>query len=351
MFDYRSLEEIKFLGYHFFGNSVLDYVVAMVILVVIYFAFILLKRVVISRLVKLSSKTKNNFDNLVVNFLREVSKFVYFVIALYFAVYALEFDPIVYSVMDVLLSLAAIYLVVDFMKALIDYIGDKRGEKTSQTALFALKIIVNIGIWALGFLFILSNLGIDVTSLIAGLGIGGIAVALAVQNILQDLLSSFAIYFDKPFEIGDFIIVGDQRGNVEKIGLKTTRLRSLDGEEIIISNNELISERILNYKTVHKRRGLFTVGVAYDTDVEKLRAIPGMIEEIITSYEDAEFDRAHLRYFNESDLGFEVVFFVRTQDFAKFLEVNQLVFFEILERFKKEAIEIPFPTRTIVSKS
>ena len=193
----------------------------------------------------------------------------------------------------------------------------------------------------------LSNLGINVTSLVAGLGVGGIAIAFALQNILNDLFSSFAIYFDKPFVVGDFIKIGEHAGTVEKVGIKTTRIRSTTGEELIISNRELTSARVQNFKRLNERRSIFTIGVVYETTAEKLRRIPSIIQTIIESQSLNRFDRVHFKTFGDFSLNFEVSYYVQTTDYKKFMDTQEIVNLKIVEAFEKEGISMAYPTQTI----
>jgi small-conductance mechanosensitive channel len=237
------------------------------------------------------------------------------------------------------------------VQILIDYVVKKRtkeeDEAGAKAAINLLNLIAKIVLWSFGLLFILSNAGINVTSLIAGLGIGGIAVAFALQNVLNDLFSSFAIYFDKPFVPGDFIIVGDKMGVVQKTGIKTTRIKALQGEEIVISNNELTSSKIQNFKKMEERRVLFNIGVTYDTPTEKLKRIPEMIKGIIEEEKLARFDRAHFNKFADSALSFEAVYYVESSDYAEYMDTNERIHFKLKEIFDNEKIEFAFPTQTI----
>ena len=173
------------------------------------------------------------------------------------------------------------------------------------------------------------------------------AIALAVQNILGDMFSSFSIYFDRPFEVGDFIIVGDHMGVVKKIGLKTTRIQALQGEEIVISNAELTSTRIRNFKKMQKRRIVFTVGVTYDTPKEKLEKIPSIVATIMAKVENADLDRVHFKEFADSSLNYEIVFYALTGDFGKYMDSRQAINLGLIEAFGKEGIEFAFPTQTV----
>lgn len=196
-------------------------------------------------------------------------------------------------------------------------------------------------------LLALENFGIDVTALIAGLGVGGIAVALAVQNILGDLFASLTITLDKPFVVGDFIIVGTEMGTIEKVGLKTTRVRSLGGEQLIFGNSDLLSSRIRNYKRMQERRIVFTFGVTYQTTPDQLARVVEHVRAIITDHELARFDRCHFHKFGASSLDFEVVYFTLKPDYNVYMDIQQEINLELMRRLEREGIEFAYPTQTL----
>ena len=202
-------------------------------------------------------------------------------------------------------------------------------------------------ICAIAALMILDNLGFNITTLVASLGIGGIAIALAVQNVLADLFASLSIGLDKPFVVGDFIIVGDMMGTVEHVGLKTTRLRSLSGEQLIFSNTDLLQSRIRNYKRMYERRIVFTFGVLYDTPRDALGRLPGIVREIIESQDGVRFDRAHFFSFGDSSLDFEVVYYVLDADFNHYMDIQQAINLAMIDRFVELGVAFAFPTRTL----
>ena len=249
-----------------------------------------------------------------------------------------------------LFVLALVFEAIRILQKVILFLVERVWLKDSEDQLhvsYIIGLLIRIILWAVGILLILSNLGFDITSLVASLGIGGVAIALAVQNILSDLFSSLSIYIDQPFKVGDFIIVGEHMGTVENIGLKTTRLRALQGEEIVISNSELTATRVQNFKRMQKRRIVFAFGVTYDTPVEKMKQIQDMVKKAIDPLEKAEFDRAHFKSFGASSLDFEVVYYVLTGDYAEYMDIQQSINLRIMEEFEKENIEMAFPTRTV----
>lgn len=193
----------------------------------------------------------------------------------------------------------------------------------------------------------LENFGVRLTTLIAGVGVAGIVIGIAAQAVLGDVFASIAIIFDKPFVIGDFLSVGTFNGTVERIGLKTTRLRSISGEQLVFSNSKLLEQTVRNYKNMEERRILFRFGVVYGTPHSALNAIPGMVEEIICSMPGARFDRAHFVSYGDSSLDFEVAYFVLVPDYVDYLNVQQAVNLALYERFEKEGIAFAYPTRTV----
>jgi len=220
-------------------------------------------------------------------------------------------------------------------------------DPASVTAHNVLGYIARVGLWALVVLAALDNLGFNITALLAGLGIGGVAVALAAQSILGDLFASLSIIFDRPFVIGDFIVTGDQMGTVEYIGLKTTRIRSLSGEQIVFSNSDLLKSRIHNYKRMDERRVLFRFGVVYQTPPELLEKITAIVVEVIDGTPRTRFDRAHFHAFGDSSLDFEVVYYVLDRDYNIYMDVHQEILFALFRRFQESGIDIAYPTRTL----
>ena len=208
-------------------------------------------------------------------------------------------------------------------------------------------VIVNAVIWALVVLLTLDNLGIDITALVAGLGIGGIAVALAVQNIFGDLFASLSITLDRPFVVGDFLIVGDVLGSVESIGIKSTRLRSLNGEQIVMPNSDLLSSRVRNYGRMLERRVAFATAVTYETPIETLERIPRLIRDIVEGQADTRFDRSHFAAHGAASLDFETVYYVRTADFNRYMDIQQAINLQLHREFAKLGIEFAYPTQKL----
>lgn len=231
--------------------------------------------------------------------------------------------------------------------AIFNFLGRQEDSDTKQKQARGLIIILKSVVWILGMVFVLNNLGYNVTTIITGLGIGGIAIALAAQTILGDLFSYFVIFFDRPFEIGDFITVDDKMGTVEYIGIKTTRLKAIGGEQIICANKDLTDSRVHNYKRMLKRRVLMKTGVTYQTTTAQMKKIPEMIKQIITGKENVDFDRSHFSGFGDFSLNFETAYYITGSDFVVYMDAQQKIFFELLEAFRKEGIEFAYPTQTL----
>ena len=203
-------------------------------------------------------------------------------------------------------------------------------------------------IWSVIALVALDSLGINVTTVVAGLGIGGVAVALAVQNILGDLFASLSIILDKPFVMGDFLIIDEHMGSVEYIGLKTTRIRSLSGEQLIFSNSDLLKSRIRNYGRMFERRVVFNLGVTYSTPRDKLRRIPEIIRDAINAQEKTRFDRSHFMKYGDYALQFETVYYVKSPDYNIYMDIQQSIYFAIHEAFEREQIDFAYPTQKLL---
>jgi len=335
----------------FLGNTVQEYTIAVILFVVFLFILGIFRTIALARLERLAKKTETDIDDTLIQVIKTLKPPFYIFLAFYIGFKFLTFEAVIVTqVVNVILLLWVVFQIIIALSVVVDYLVQKKLDKDEGNNVFAyniLKKIAKILIWLFGILFVLSNFGIDVTSLIAGLGIGGIAIALAVQNILGDLLSSFAIYFDKPFEIGDFIVVGDKKGTVEKIGIKTTRLRSPQGEEIIMANSKLTDAHIQNFKRMEERRVVFSLGVIYETSSEKLKKVPDIIKGIIESTDGTRFDRVHFKSFDDSALSFEISYYVLSSAYTEYLDINQSINFTIKEVFEKEKIDMAYPTQTL----
>ena len=221
------------------------------------------------------------------------------------------------------------------------------GDATLKNAISLVQFAVRVVVWSVAALMILSNLGVDVTALVAGLGIGGIAIGLAAQGIISDLFASLSIVLDKPFVTGDFIIFGDFMGTVERIGLKTTRIRALSGEQVVVANADLLATRIRNYKRMQERRIVFKVGVTYQTPPEALEKIPTILREAVEAQSPTRFDRSNFQSFGDFALMFETVYYVLSADYAIYMNIQEQINLDVYRRFVSENIEFAYPTQTV----
>lgn len=252
----------------------------------------------------------------------------------------------------------AFYLQVGFWAnaALADALERRRAERASRdpaavTGYGLMRFFGRVGIWLMVAVSILSYFNYPIAGLIGALGVGGIAIAFAVQNILADVFNSMAIILDKPFKVGDFIVAGDTVGTVEQIGVKTTLIRSLSGERVVLSNTDLLNSRIHNYKHMRERRVVFEIGVVYETDADQLEAIPGMIREAIEAQPQTRFDRAHFKAYGDFALTFEVVYSVLSPDYGVYMDIQQAINLRLFRRFAEAGISFAYPTQELILRS
>jgi small-conductance mechanosensitive channel len=329
------------------GNSLEDFWIALGIFCAVWLGLWLFQAIVLNRLAQWAEKTENDFDDFVVAAFQKISHFFYAFLAIYFTFKTLNLHTYLHQVLDGVMIILAIYEGMKLSQHVIEFGFSKTMTKKNEMAVHAIQMVAKIVLWSVGFLLVLSNLGFDITALAASMGIGGIALALAAQNILSDLFASFSIYFDKPFQIGDYIYIGADRGVVKKIGLKTTRLQTLQGEELIVSNQELTTARVQNFKKMKRRRQDFNLGVEYGTPTAKLKKIPGMVEKIVTEQENADFFRAHFTEFGDFSLNFSISYHINSGNFTEALDIQHAINLAIKESFEKEKISMAFPTQTI----
>lgn len=349
-----SFKNIPFLSTIILNNTVLAWLSALLVFLIIFLVLRTIRRVVTNHLKKSLGGTQ---DLLILELVRATNGFVLFIVALSISALFVSLPEPADGALKTLLVITVIVqagvwgskVVTSF---LVKYLRS-RGEEdaSSLSAISLLTFVAQFVIWGIVILLVLENLNVDVTALVAGLGIGGIAVALAVQNILGDLLASLSIVLDKPFVVGDFIIVGDVLGSVEKIGIKTSRIRSLSGEQIIFPNSDLLSSRVRNFKRMFERRVVFTVGVVYNTPESQVQKIPLIIREAIESQEKIRVDRVHFKSFGDFALIFEAVYYVLAPEYNLYMDIQQSINLIIYKRFTEEKIEFAFLTQTLFIES
>lgn len=347
------MEITQILALRFFDNSVLEYLVALGIVVGAIVASKLLKVFVIGKLKSAAKKTSNDFDDFIIESINKIGWPFFGAAGLYIATLFLTLPNAADKIFLYLFVAVATYRAVKIVQDAIKFVlsktlAKKDGEESGGTAIAqTVGGIANVIVWLVAIVLVLSNMGVNVTSLVAGLGISGIAIALAAQAVFKDAFSAITIYIDRPFQVGDFIIFDGKMGTVEKIGIKTTRIMSLEGQGLIVPNSALTDATIQNYKKMKSRRMSFTIGVTYDTPVEKLRKIPEMITKIIEGIEDAIPNRCHFSEYADSSLNFETVYYIESADFTQHMDIQQTINLTIKEAFEKEGIEMAFPTRTV----
>ncbi|MBN2854196.1 mechanosensitive ion channel family protein [Patescibacteria group bacterium] len=340
----------EFLNYQIFNNSGQDYLIAIAIFLGLYIILNLVQKIIIAKLKKLAKKTETEIDNIAVKILEGIRPPFYLVIALYISARYLNLSEPIWDILNIIFLSILVYEGVQAIQKIISFITYQalkkdNSEQQAKTTTKTLNIFIKIALWSFGLILILSNAGVNVSSLLAGLGIGGIAVALALQNILGDVFSSFSILIDKPFQVGDFIKIGDDLGVVEKIGIKTTRLKTLSGQILIVSNRELTTARVENFRQIEKRRSFFTLGLVYETPRADLERIPKLIKSIIEKEEGAEFDRCNFVSYGDFSLNFEVSFYVAADNYNEFLDIVERVNLEIFTTFKDNNLNFAYPTQ------
>jgi len=309
---------------------------------------------ILQRIKTFAEKTKTDLDDLLIVLIECIGWPLYVLVALYVPLRMLVLPELVQNGIFYLTFLVATYYVVRAFQHLIDYGVKKYGEKQRRedkkadvTVVQFLGRLGKLAVWAVALVLVLANFGYDVSTLIAGLGVGGIAIAFALQNILGDMFASFSLYFDKPFKIGDFIVVGNDSGTVEKIGIKSTRITTLQGEELVCSNKELTEARVRNFGKMKERRVVFSLGLTYDTSSAKLKKVPGIIKKVFEKVKKANLSRVHFQKFGDFSLNYEIVYYVKSGNYVDFMDVQQAVNLAIKAEFEKEKIEMAFPTQTL----
>jgi small-conductance mechanosensitive channel len=344
----------EYLTLEWYGNTLGTWLIALGVFLAVVGVLLLLRRLIVGRFFRFAGRTSNQVDDLLVDLLKRTRVTVLAILALAsIALLLLVLPGPLRTAAKVIAVMALFVQGMSWGNAIISFwvhhYAARRGMTTGSSAatVGALVVLARLVLFLVLFLFALDNLGFEIAPLVAGLGIGGIAVALAVQNILGDLFAALSIVVDKPFVVGDFIIIDTHMGTVEHIGLKTTRLRSLSGEQVIIGNADLLRARINNYQRMVERRAVFSIGVAYETPPAAIARIPVMIREAIGHQDRVRFDRSHFKAFGDSALTFETVYWVLTPDYNAYMDIQQAINIELFSRFRAEDIAFAYPKRTV----
>ncbi|MDD2890942.1 MAG: mechanosensitive ion channel family protein [bacterium] len=336
----------------FWGNKISNYVACAGIIVFLILIISITKTVIFKRLKKLAKQTATTVDDFLIHISEKTLIPLFYFGAFYVGVRHLTLGAKVLKDIKVVGTVFLTICGILFLAEVITYSLKThwlKGEKDTakERSLKGIITVINVIIWGLGIVFLLDNLGFKVSTVVAGLGIGGVAVALAAQAVLGDLFSYFAIILDKPFEIGDFIAIDNYQGTIENIGIKTTRIKSLNGEQLVFANSDLTKSRVRNYKKMEQRRISFKFGLAYQTTTQQLKEIPVIIANIIKNIDGVTFDRAHFSTYGDFSLGFEVVYYVKNNDYNRYMDFQQTINLALKEEFEKRGIEFAYPTQTL----
>lgn len=342
----------SFFSNIYFNNTVLDYCIFLISLFASYVVIRIVKHFILKRLNGWAEKTKTPTAALLLRGIKKYLLPIIYITAVYLNATILSLNPTLTKVIDMTILAVIAVIGAAFLSSILVFIFNKYMENKAKDANHKLVLkwltgITKVVIWGIALILFLDNSGVKMNSLIAGLGIGGVALAFAAQTILTDVFCFFTIVFDRPFEIEDFLSVGEEMGTVEHIGVKTTRLRTLSGEQLILSNTDLTSSRIRNYKTMEQRRVLFTIGVTYDTTSAKLAEIPALVKCIIEGIPDTKFARTHFVSYGAYSLNFEIAYYILSSDYDKYMDTHQTVNLRIKEEFDKQKIQFAFPTQTL----
>ncbi len=336
------------------GNSVLRWAIAFGVLLVVALVARLVKGVVTSRMRKVAQHTATKVDDAWVQVLDSTAAFAYLALGLLVARQLVdvtdEVDDIISGTLSILLGVQIALWCQAILQVVLDGWAGRHENSRTSTAAAAMRFLGRLLTWTILTLVVLANLGVEITTVVAGLGVGGVAAALAVQNILGDLFAGLSMYFDRPFDIGDFIITGDVLGNVRKIGLRTTRIDSLGGEKIIFPNGELTRRYIRNYAWMKERRIVFGFGIEYNLPPEIVERARTIAREAVEVQSDVRFDRAHFKGYGAYSLDFEVVYYVLTGDYNVYMEKQHLINMAIYRGFAEAKIPFAFPTQTIYAR-
>ena len=344
----------QLLDQTYYGNTLLQWMIAACVLVGVFLAALLLRRVIRSRYLKLAATPETELMELPLKVASRTTVLFLLVLSVYAAASVLELPPKIARLLMTVLTIGAFWqLGVWISMAVTTWLSRKQQQALAHDRAAAgsfgiIAFVARALIWAVVLLLTLDNLGIDITALVAGLGIGGIAVALAVQNVLGDLLASLSITLDRPFVVGDAIAVDDFNGTVEQIGIKSVRLRSVNGEQIVMSNADLLKSRLRNFGRMRERRIAFTIGLALDSDPAKLKGIPAALRAIVESKEKTRFDRSHFSRIGGNSLDFETVYFVTTPDYGVYMDIQQDINLRVIELLDKEGLELAVPVQRVL---
>jgi small-conductance mechanosensitive channel len=345
----------------YYHNSLRAWLTAAITAAVLLLVLLLVRRVLVSRLRVLFSRTTTPLDDMVVDFLAQTRTYVLVLFSIVTAARGLSLpfleNDAGHSRLGSLTALLVLWQAALWASCVVSYwvrfhlksrSAEANQTPTSVTTINAIGVAAKVFLWLVLLLVALEWVfDVNVAALITTLGVGGIAVALAVQNILGDVLAALAIVFDKPFDVGDSVGIDNVNGTVEHIGLKTTRIRSITGEQVVVGNGDMLKSKLRNYGRMSERRVSFNLDVTFDTAPEILERLPGIMEDIIKAQKPVRFDRCHVASFTDSAIRLETVYYVETADYKTYMNVQQAINLEVLRRFAAAKVKFAFPSQTV----
>ncbi|MDR3244390.1 MAG: mechanosensitive ion channel family protein [Elusimicrobiota bacterium] len=328
-------------------NTVSQHITALAVFVISFIVLLLIRKFIYSSLKKYSKKAEKSFALHILESAKKIMPILFY-LPFYITAQYIVLPRLLEKTVSVLAILISTYCIVRYLSNLIKFMSDKHFlDETSPALKNSVEFFANAIIWIMAILLVLNNLGFNINTLLAGVGIGGMAIALASQSLLSDLFNYLTILIDKPFTVGDDVLVNGHFGTVQKIGLKGTRIISFDGELIIASNTDMTKSVLKNYKVMEKRRKITIIGIRYDTPAAVIKEIPSLLQTIVKSVEGVEFARAHFSAFADSSLNFELVFYVLSKEYSIYMNKIQEINFKILDEFAIRKIEFAFPSSSV----
>ncbi len=332
---------------------------AILVFFAIFVGLYLFRSLLLHRIHNLCLKTKTKVDEILIESIMVISPIFYFVISIWGAHQFLDLPDLVVKIINWGTLVFSVYYITKAVQKLTEYlikehIFKKRekadGDDDSSNLIIKgfITQFTKVVLWGAAILILLQNLGVEISVLLGGVGIAGLAISFALQSVLEDIFAFFSIYFDKPFEIGDFVIVGEEKGTIEKIGIKSTRIRTLQGQELVMSNRELTSKQIHNYRKMKERRIVFNFGITYETDYKKLKKVNKIVKKIFNNIKDARLDRVHFQDFGDFSLDYEIVYYVVTQDYYTYMNTQEVINLALFKEFEIEGISFAYPTKRVI---
>ncbi len=328
---------------------------ALIVFVLIFAALYLFRTMILGRLRKLCMKTKTQADEILVDAIIHISPIFYLMVSTWGAIQFLELPELVVKIVNWVTLILLIYYVTRAVQKLTEYViqnhifKQRKGKSDSGIIIKGfITQLTKVIIWGAALLILLQNLGVQISVLLGGMGLAGLAIGFALQTILEDIFAFFSIYFDRPFEIGDFVIFEEEMGTIEKIGIKSTRVRTLQGQELVVSNRELTSKQIHNYRKMQERRIVFTFGITYETDYRKLKKVNKIVKKIFNNIKAARLDRVHFHEYGDFSLNYEVVYYVLSKDYYDYMDTQEAVNLALFREFENEGINFAYPTKRVL---